>query len=162
MKNLYIGSALVSALIFASCGNTQSKSDSALETSSSYQEKLLTQLIDAKPGDVIEVPEGTYNFDRSLSLTVDGVTIRGAGMDKTVLSFKGQVSGAEGLLVTASNFTIEDIAIEDTVGDAIKVNEGDNIVFRNVRTEWTNGPDTKNGAYGLYPCLLYTSPSPRD
>ena len=151
MKNLYIGSALVSALIFASCGNTQSKSDSALETSSSYQEKLLTQLIDAKAGDVIEVPEGTYNFDRSLSLTVDGVTIRGAGMDKTVLSFKGQVSGAEGLLVTASNFTIEDIAIEDTVGDAIKVNEGDNIVFRNVRTEWTNGPDTKNGAYGLYP-----------
>ena len=69
MKNLYIGSALVSALIFASCGNTQSKSDSALETSSSYQEKLLTQLIDAKAGDVIEVPEGTYNFDRSLSLT---------------------------------------------------------------------------------------------
>ena len=53
--------------------------------------------------------------------------------------------------MTASNFTIEDIAIEDTVGDAIKVNEGDNIVFRNVRTEWTNGPDTKNGAYGLYP-----------
>ena len=155
MKNLYIGSAIVSSLILASCGNTQSKSDSALETSSSYQEKLLTQLIDAKPGDVIEVPEGTYNFDRSLSLTIDGVTIRGAGMDKTVLSFKGQVSGAEGLLVTASNFTIEDIAIEDTVGDAIKVNEGDNIVFRNVRTEWTNGPDTKNGAYGLYP-VSYT------
>jgi len=72
-------------------------------------------------------------------------------MDKTVLSFKGQISGAEGLLVTASDFTIEDLAVEDTVGDAIKVNEGDNITFRNVRTEWTNGPDTKNGAYGLYP-----------
>ena len=148
MKNLYIGSALISALIFASCGKTVSKSDTALDTSS-YQEKLLTQLIDAKPGDVIDVPEGTYNFDRSLSLTVDGVTLRGAGMDKTVLSFKRQVSGAEGLLVTASNFTIEDIAIEDTVGDAIKVNEGDNIVFRNVRTEWTNGPDTKWGLWAL-------------
>jgi len=82
---------------------------------------------------------------------VDGVTIRGAGMDKTILSFKDQVQGAEGLLVTASDFTIEDLAIEDSVGDAIKVNEGDNIVFRNIRTEWTNGPDTKNGAYGLYP-----------
>ena len=143
---------LVAALILASCGNNtaQNSSENILENTS-YQETLLTQLIDAKPGDVITVPEGTYNFDRSLSLTVDGVTIRGAGMDKTVLSFKGQVSGAEGLLVTASNFTIEDIAIEDTIGDAIKVNEGDNIVFRNVRTEWTNGPDTKNGAYGLYP-----------
>jgi len=140
--------ALLAATLLASCnGQTEAPSDTDL----SYQEKLLTQLIDAKPGDVITIPEGIYNFDRSLSLTVDGVTIRGAGMDKTVLSFKGQISGAEGLLVTASDFTIEDLAVEDTVGDAIKVNEGDNITFRNVRTEWTNGPDTKNGAYGLYP-----------
>jgi len=116
-----------------------------------YQTVLMTQLIDAKPGDVIAIPEGTFSFDRSLSLTVDGVTIRGAGMDKSVLSFKGQVAGAEGLLVTASDFTIEDLAIEDSKGDALKINEGNNIIIRNVRTEWTNGPDTKNGAYGLYP-----------
>ncbi len=121
------------------------------EADLSYQDTLLTQLIDAKPGDVITIPEGKFEFDRSLSLTVDGVTIRGAGMDKSILSFKNQVQGAEGLLVTASDFTIENLAVEDTVGDAIKVNEGDNITFRNVRTEWTNGPDTKNGAYGLYP-----------
>jgi len=139
---------LGTALTLAACG---SKTETTVPTDSRYQETLLTQLIDAKPGDVITIPEGTYSFDRSLSLTVDGVTIRGAGMDKTVLSFKEQVQGAEGLLVTASDFTIEDLAIEDSVGDAIKVNEGNNIVFRNIRTEWTNGPDTKNGAYGLYP-----------
>lgn len=136
------------ALTLAACG---SKTSTEALPDNSYQEILLTQLIDAKPGDVITIPEGRYSFDRGLSLTVDGVTIRGAGIDKTVLSFKGQVSGAEGLLVTASDFTIEDLAIEDSIGDAIKVNEGDNIVFRNIRTEWTNGPDTKNGAYGLYP-----------
>jgi len=79
------------------------------------------------------------------------VTIRGAGMDETILSFAGQVAGAEGLLVTASDFTIEDIAIEDTVGDAHKVNEGENIVIRRVRTEWTGGYSTDNGAYGIYP-----------
>jgi parallel beta-helix repeat protein len=82
---------------------------------------------------------------------VDGVTIRGAGMDKTVLSFKGQRSGAEGLIVNASGFTLENLAIEDSKGDGLKVNEGEDIVIRGVRVEWTNGPHTDNGAYGLYP-----------
>jgi parallel beta-helix repeat protein len=88
---------------------------------------------------------------RSLSLKVDGVTVRGAGIDKTILSFKNQVSGAEGMLVTANDFTIEDLAIEDAKGDALKINEGKNIIIRRVRTEWTNGPATENGAYGIYP-----------
>lgn len=111
----------------------------------------MAQLIDARPGDVIEIPEGRFSFDRSLSLTADGVTIRGAGMDKSVLTFANQVAGAEGLLVTASDFTIEDLAIEDTKGDALKITEGKNIVIRRVRTEWTTGPKTENGAYGIYP-----------
>lgn len=114
----------------------------------------MTALLDAEPGDVITIPEGRFSFDRSLSLTVDGVTIRGAGMDKSVLSFAGQVSGAEGLLVTASNFTIEDLAIEDTRGDALKISEGENVIIRRVRTEWTGGPKTENGAYGIYPVQI--------
>jgi parallel beta-helix repeat protein len=72
-------------------------------------------------------------------------------MDQSILSFRNQVQGAEGLLVSASDFTIEDLAIEDTRGDALKINEGSNIVIRRVRTEWTNGPDEENGAYGIYP-----------
>ncbi|RNF85892.1 parallel beta-helix domain-containing protein [Montanilutibacter psychrotolerans] len=116
-----------------------------------YQAKLQERLLDAKPGDVIEIPAGRHVFDRSLSLRVDGVTLRGAGMDKTILSFKGQKSGAEGLLVNAGNFTLENLAIEDSKGDGLKVNEGDNITIRGVRVEWTRGPHTSNGAYGLYP-----------
>jgi len=116
-----------------------------------YQKQLQTQLITAKPGDVIVVPAGVHPINRGLSLNVSGVTIRGEGMDKSILSFKGQLQGAEGLLVSASDFTIEDLAIEDTAGDALKINEGSNIVIRRVRTEWTNGPDEKNGAYGIYP-----------
>lgn len=143
---------LGTALCLSACSDKAAKTDAPMaEANADFQETLMTQLIDAKPGDVITVPEGVFAIDRGLSLSVDGVTIRGAGMDKTVLSFKGQKTGAEGLLVTASNFTIEDIAFEDTIGDAIKVTKGDNIIFRRVRTEWTNGPDTNNGAYGLYP-----------
>ncbi len=116
-----------------------------------FQETLRLALETAKPGDVIEIPEGTFAFDRSLTLSTDGVTIRGQGMDKSVLTFAGQLAGAEGLLVNASDFTIEGLAIEDAKGDALKINEGKNIVIRNVRTEWTNGPSTSNGAYGIYP-----------
>ena len=113
----------------------------------SFQEMLL----DAKPGDVIEIPEGIFEFDRSLSLNIDNVTLRGAGHDKSLLSFKGQIAGAEGLLVNASDFTIENMAILDTKGDALKVNEGKNITIRGLRTEWTGGYKTENGAYGIYP-----------
>jgi len=118
---------------------------------SDFQKQLQLQLIEAKPGDVITIPAGVHAINRSLSLNVSGVTIRGEGMDKSILSFKNQVQGAEGLLVHASDFTIEDLAIEDTVGDGLKINEGRNIIIRRVRAEWTNGPDEKNGAYGIYP-----------
>jgi parallel beta-helix repeat protein len=118
---------------------------------SEFQKQLQTQLILAKPGDVITIPAGVHSVNRGLSLNVSGVTIRGEGMNKSILSFKNQVQGAEGLLVNASDFTIEDIAIEDTAGDGLKINEGRNIVIRRVRAEWTNGPDEQNGAYGIYP-----------
>ena len=117
----------------------------------SFEESFQTQLINAQPGDVIEVPAGVHEFTRSLSLNVPGVTLRGAGMDVSILSFKNQVQGAEGLLVTADDFTIEDLAIEDTVGDALKINESTNVIIRRVRTEWTGGALTENGAYGIYP-----------
>ena len=149
MKHAYW---LAAFALVAACGKEEAAAPTAAPTAdASYQDTLMAALIDAKPGDVIEIPEGVFEFNRSLSLTVDGVTIRGAGMDKSVLSFKGQIAGAEGLLVTASDFTIEDLAIEDTKGDALKVNEGENIVIRRVRTEWTGGPKTENGAYGIYP-----------
>src|SRR3546814_12604961 len=56
-----------------------------------------------------------------------------------------------GLIVNADDFTLESLAIEDSKGDGVKVNEGENITIRGVRVEWTNGPDTDSGAYGLYP-----------
>lgn len=114
---------------------------------------LQERLLDAKPGDVIDIPAGRHQFERSLSLRADGVTIRGAGMDQTVLSFKGQKAGAEGLLVNGDNFTIENLTIEDSKGDGLKISESENITIRGVKVQWTGGPSTKNGAYGIYPVL---------
>ena len=64
-----------------------------------------TALIKAKQGDVIEFGAGKFEFQSTLSLDVSGVTIRGQGPDKTILSFKepGQGTGGEGLLITSKH-----------------------------------------------------------
>ncbi len=110
-----------------------------------------TALIEVESGGTVAFPAGTFHLRTDLSLDVDGVTIKGAGMDATTLSFKGQTSGAQGLLVTANAFTIQDIGIEDTRGDALKVLGADGVRIERVRVEWTGGPNETNGSYGLYP-----------
>ncbi|NVB77432.1 MAG: hypothetical protein HOV81_03475 [Kofleriaceae bacterium] len=108
-------------------------------------------LIEVPSGGTVAFPEGTFALKADLSLDVDNVTIKGAGMDATILSFKGQESGAQGLLVTGDNFLIHDIAIEDTRGDALKVLGTTGVTIRRTRVEWTAGPNETNGSYGLYP-----------
>ena len=148
-----LSAAICIAVLAAGCSQEPASqaAPAAPTQTSSYADTLRAALETAQPGDVITIPEGTHEFKRGLVMNTDNVTIRGAGMDKSILSFKNQKVGAEGLVVNASDFLIEDLAIEDTVGDALKVNEGDNITIRRVRTEWTNGPDVENGAYGIYP-----------
>ena len=146
--------AALAAFLLAGCGKTPPDSGQRagdLPVDTAFQKKLQGQLLDAKPGSVIEIPAGSYHLDRGLSLRVSGVTLKGAGLDKTILSFRHQVAGPEGLLVQASNFTIEGLTLEDSQGDALKINDGENITIRAVRVRWTDGPKTSNGAYGIYP-----------
>ena len=113
--------------------------------------QLQERLIDSIPGDIIQLEAGKYRFDSQLDITCDNLTIRGRGPNKTILSFQGQDVGSEGLIATGNAFLIEDLAVEDSVGNAIKVLGANGVIFRRVRTEWTNGPDADNGAYGIYP-----------
>jgi parallel beta-helix repeat protein len=142
----------IGAGLLAACGGEPEGRDVS-SFDRDYQNTLMEALLDAQPGDVIEIPAGEFLIERGLSLAdVDGVTIRGAGMEETILSFAEQRQGAEGLLVSGSDdFTIENLAIEDTIGDALKITDATNVVIRGVRIEWTNGPSTDNGAYALYP-----------
>jgi len=127
------------------------KNDGGLAAGPDFPKRLQEALITAKPGTVIQLPEGKFDLDRELSLTVDSVTIRGKGMEKTVLSFKGQKSGSAGLLATGNNFAIEDMTIEDTKGDALKINGATGVTIRHLKTQWTGGPKETNGSYGIYP-----------
>jgi parallel beta-helix repeat protein len=148
MKNYIIKIILINCLfgLLVACGQ-----DEPIAPELSFEESLQQQLIQAQPGDIIEIAAGVHELSRSLSLNVSGVTIRGAGRDSSILSFKNQVQGAEGFIVAADDFVIEDLAIEDTVGDALKINESNNVTVRRVRTEWTGGALSSNGAYGIYP-----------
>jgi parallel beta-helix repeat protein len=123
-----------------------------IEPGPNAQDDLLTALIDAGEGDTIYLAEGTYDFDMPMSLNgVDGVTLRGAGMDRTVVSFAGQTSGGQGILVQANDFTIEDITLQDSPADLIKFEGANGVTIRRVKTEWSGGSDPGNGAYALYP-----------
>ena len=122
-----------------------------IQPSSNAYEEIQEALILAEPGDIIRLTAGTYNLEDSLSLDVDNVHIEGEGMNQTILNFKNQQSGAQGLSVTSDNVTLQDFSIQDAKGDAIKVKGVTNIKFLRVKTEWTNGPKSENGAYGLYP-----------
>ena len=93
------------------------------------QERLQEALILAEPGDEIVLEAGRYSLTDGLSLDVEGVTVRGAGMDGTVLDFTNQAGSGEGLLVTSDNVTLRDFALENPQGDGIKSKEADNIVY---------------------------------
>lgn len=115
------------------------------------QGRLQEALIAAQPGDVVELGAGRFMLTDGLSLDAAGVTVRGAGMDASVLDFTGQQGAGEGLLVTSRDVTLRDFAVENSRGDGIKSKGADNILYYRIRVAWTGGPKETNGAYGIYP-----------
>ena len=146
MRSLLMGAAFAALL----AGGAQAKV-LAVTPGGDAQEKVQTALLDAKPGDVVQLAAGRYELTDGLSLDVPGVTVKGAGPAATVLSFKGQKGSGEGLLVSSNKVTVRDLGVEDARGDGIKAKGVDQISFVNVRVEWTGGPKATNGAYGVYP-----------
>lgn len=140
----------VALALLISCSSKQSP-----KTWQSIEKSLQTQFITVEDGGVIDLPEGNFMFTKSL--TMDGkknVVIRGKGMDKTILSWKNQTEGAEGMHISNGvNIVLEDFSVEDAKGDNLKVNDTRGITFRRVRSAWPDGPKTENGAYGFYPVL---------
>ena len=104
-----------------------------------------------RPGDTIEFAEGKFAFKQELTLRTNNVTIRGKGIDKTILSFLEQNQGKQGILVNRDAFTIEDLTLEDTKGDGIKVEGAKDVAFRRLRVRWNGKAKSTNGAYGIYP-----------
>jgi len=107
----------------------------------------------AEDGDVIDLPAQFVALSNTLWIDAKkNITIRGAGQDKTILSFKNQKQGAEGLKVTnAENIILENFTIEDSKGDLIKTQAVQHLTFRNITARWNGKPKETNGSYALYP-----------
>lgn len=149
ISNFFFTLSTFILLLAIGCKPSASNQLSAENLEAEFQKKLIT----AKAGDSFSLPEGTFEFKRSLSLNdTPDITIKGAGKGKTVLSFKGQIEGAEGLLIkNVKGITLEGFTVSDSKGDAIKIQGCTNVIMRDLETTWTNGKLSTNGAYGLYP-----------
>ncbi len=119
------------------------------------QKQLQTRLIMAEDGETITLDEGVMTMNGTLSMEgKKKITIKGKGIGKTVISFKGQATGAEGLRISnCENITLEDFSIQDAKGDCIKAMDVNGITFRRIRAEWTGKLSSKNGSYAIYPVL---------
>ncbi len=122
-----------------------------IEVGDDFQTRLMEALIEAQPGNIIELPEGEFTLDTGISLDVDNVIIRGQGHTKSVLNFGAQESGGESVLVTSNNVVLQDFAVIDPPADGIKYKFSNGVTMRGMRVEWTCGPCSENGAYGIYP-----------
>ncbi len=126
----------------------------------------LEAFFDARPGDVIEFGAGQFDFANGLLLfDRENITIRGAGIESTLLSFANSAN-KEGIFAShVRGLTIEDLTVEDMPGDGIKVSDAEHVVIRRTRVRWTNAdPEhpnydatreswSANGAYAFYPVL---------
>lgn len=148
--------ALLSAILVVACSEPEIKTAAFEERQyTDISQDLQTRLIMAEAGDTIFIDAGHYVFSRSLTVEgKDSLTIMGAGMDKTILSFHAQTEGAEGLRIqNGTNIIVRDLTIRDAAGDNLKAQEINGLQLLNVKSEWTGEPEETNGAYALYPVM---------
>lgn len=137
------------SVIFLACVFFQAET----QAQASAEKQIQTEMILVDDGGIVTIAEGNVTIAGTLSM--DGkkkVVIRGKGMDKTILSFKTQQSGAEGIRITnCEEIVLEDLTVQDAKGDLIKTMHVKGITFRRVKAEWTGKPTATNGGYALYP-----------
>lgn len=115
-------------------------------------EQLIEDFIMVEEGGTIDIPAGFYEIESQLILdNVNKVTIQGAGMDHTILSFKKLLTGGEGMKIVGNDVVLQDFSVYDAPGDGIKTQHCDGLTFRRINATWTNGDKSKNGTYAIYP-----------
>ena len=109
----------------------------------------------AAPGATLVFDSGTYAFTNTLNLAVVArVTVKGQGADKTILDFKGQAAGADGILADRTDqVAFRDFWVRDPISSGVRVNRANGVVMHGLKVSWTTPDISTHGAYGLYPVL---------
>tara|TARA_R110000787_G_scaffold15088_30_gene46548 strand:+ start:4640 stop:7768 length:3129 start_codon:yes stop_codon:yes gene_type:complete len=111
-----------------------------IDDSDDEEDKALAAFFSARNGDTIEFGEGTFDLSTTLVMShKSNITIKGQGLDKTVLYFENS-STPEGLALShMDGIFIEDLTVLDTPGFMIKIASSDHVTMRNVRAMWSSG-----------------------
>ena len=151
------------ALTLAACGDDENGGDTRNcdhrvgPDNDNDQAALRTLLIDVVgENETVCLEEGTYITNSQIDIENQGLTLLGAGQDRTIFDFSGAIesgTASRGIYITpgTNNVTLRHFAVMDTPGDAIEANGVRNIVMRNMTVGWNCLECTENGAYGLYP-----------
>jgi parallel beta-helix repeat protein len=116
------------------------------------EDAVQTIVAKAKAGDTIEFGAGTFAFTNEITLAADQLSMKGAGIDQTILDFKAQASGSEGIFAqSVKDLHLEGFTVRDTKGNAIKVLGATGLTVRSIKTLWTADDSSSHGAYGVYP-----------
>lgn len=116
------------------------------------QTSLIEALVDARQGDTFILPEGKFFFDKTIEYNgpADNLTLRGAGMDKTIIDTNGAT--ADGFLFNNTDCLVfEDFGIYESNNNALKITKSDGVIIRRMATVWETDYQQSNGAYGVYP-----------
>lgn len=140
------------------------------------QKEVIIAFFDAHEGDTIEFCEGKFDFTSGLTMTgKKGISIIGAGRDKTYLRFKDS-SDQDGFnLNRMTGVTVQGLTIYDAPGNGLRVFRSDFINIRDVKVGWSvsdpatpygnyEAPDAMNkppaswganGSYAFYPVICH-------
>lgn len=118
-----------------------------------FETSLNEAIENARGETTIELPSGKFFLNNEVIIDRPGITILGKGPKETILSFKKQKAGPQGIIATKDQLALEGFTVEDSFGNAIKAIGINHATFKNLRVRWTRGASKRNGAYGLYPVL---------
>lgn len=85
-----------------------------------------------KAGDRIALEKGRYELGAGLSGAVNEFSLRGAGADKTILSFTGQTATGPCLSFSGAKIELRAFAVENCKGDAIRTSKASLVSFRDL------------------------------
>jgi parallel beta-helix repeat protein len=149
MKTRWLG-----LLLLIGCNGLPDGADYYVEPSGGDDTAAIqTAFVSAQDGEVVLLAAGTFHLTDAIEVSgLANFTLRGEGMEETILDFTDQMTGGDGItMMNMTDVTVEDLAIIDAPGDGLTISSSDGIVVRGVSVGWSEVGRVENGKYGIYP-----------
>jgi parallel beta-helix repeat protein len=159
MKHLFpylLFAMLIITTVQLSCTNWSAHTDeykTTLTFKPGDESKIIEAFLSVKDSTRILLTQGVYTFDNLSIAQVKHIMIQGEGYDKTILDFKKQSEGGEGIRVTnVKQFVIDGLTMRDSKGDLLKISKSRDVTISNLHAIWSKA-DSTNGGYAIYPVM---------